>query len=74
MISNTFLNDYNRFILILLIMAAKRTSYKLLKYGDPFLTKVCQPVVFPLADDADKIIDECQNTLVKLNHSLIFVA
>lgn len=55
-------------------MAAKRTSYKLLKYGDPFLTKVCQPVVFPLADDADKIIDECQNTLVKLNHSLFFVA
>lgn len=45
-------------------MAAKRTTYKLLKYGDPFLTKVCQPIVFPLTDDVDKILDECQNTLV----------
>ena len=56
---NTFPNDYYKFILILFIMAAKRTSYKLLKYGDPFLTKVCQPIVFPLTDDVDKIIDEC---------------
>lgn len=47
-------------------MAAKRTSYKLLKYGDPFLTKVCQPVVFPFGDDVDKILDDCQTTLVIL--------
>ena len=54
-------------------MAAKRTTYKLLKYGDPFLTKVCQPIVFPLTDDVDKILDECQNTLVIIKN-LLFIA
>lgn len=55
-------------------MAAKRTTYKLLKYGDPFLTKVCQPIVFPLTDDVDKILDECQNTLVIMINTLLSIA
>jgi hypothetical protein len=55
-------------------MAAKRTTYKLLKYGDPFLTKVCQPIVFPLTDDVDKILDECQNTLVIIKKLTLYSA
>jgi len=42
----------------------KKTSYKLIKYGDPLLIKICQPVTFPLNDQVDKVIDDCQTTLV----------
>jgi peptide deformylase len=43
---------------------AKRVPYKLIKFGDPLLKQVCQPVEFPLSDEIDKTIDECMNTLV----------
>ncbi len=41
-------------------------SYRLLKYGDPLLSKVSNPIPFPLSDDIDSVIDECINTLVFL--------
>lgn len=46
-------------------MSAKRSvAYKLIKFGDPILTQVSKPVVFPLSNEIDKTIDECINTLV----------
>ena len=52
-------------------MKAAQKSYKLIKYGDPLLTKVSIPITLPLDDSVDTIIDECINSLVRFLASLL---
>ncbi len=51
-------------------MAAVKRAYKLIKHGDPLLTKVCEPIPIPLPLSLDSLIDDCKDTLVSIPFSI----